>query len=73
LTSAIVAPSTSAAGQILAVIEGWRAAAGQRDIATVAGFYTKDAQLFPPNTAPVQGRGKASEEGGACFLYPTSR
>jgi hypothetical protein len=61
LTPVIVAPATSGAGQILAVIERWRAAAGQRDVATIAGFYTEDAQLFPPNTAPVQGREKAAE------------
>jgi len=42
-------------------LSGGRAAAGQRDFATIAWFYTQDAQLFPPNTASVQGREKAAE------------
>jgi len=61
-TSSIVARAPSAPEQqILDVIEQWRAAAGQGDIATIAGFYTEEAQLFPPNTALVQGREKAAE------------
>jgi len=60
--SSIVARAPSAPEQqILDVIEQWRAAAGRGDITTIAEFYTEDAQLFPPNTASVQGREKAAE------------
>jgi len=69
LTASIVAPITSATGQILAaVIERWRTAAGQRDIATIAGFDTEEAQLFLPNSAPSKDARRRLRCGVACFL-----
>ena len=69
MTASIVAPITSATGQILAaVIERWRTAAGQRDIATIAGFDTEEAQLFLPNSAPSKDARRRLRCGVACFL-----
>jgi hypothetical protein len=49
----------------------WSAAAGTRDAAKVAAYYSDDAMVYPPNDVVAVGREKAQEAWAAMLADPS--